>query len=98
MTQQHSTAFAGLTGAAVPTERTSGPSNSVRAVALPNGALLLDPAGRWALRLHKLPADGAHVLLQIMRDLAPAATQQDGALVRRVAVYDEACILLPVSG
>jgi hypothetical protein len=87
----HSTAFAGISGVAFPTEQTSGPGNSVRAVALPNGALLLDPAGRWALRLHKIGAESAHVLLQVLRDLAPAATQQDSTLVRRVAVYDDAC-------
>ncbi len=87
----HSTAFAGITGIAVPTEQTQGPGNSVRSIAMPNGALLLDPAGRWALRLHKIPAESAALLLQVLRDLAPAATQSDSTLVRRVAVYDDAC-------
>lgn len=82
----HSTAFAGIYGAVA----TLVEPNCV--VTTPRDeSVLLDPSGSWGLRLHNLPADTARMLLQILRDTSPSATQTDSSLIRRVAAYDEAC-------
>jgi len=82
--------FAGPSGCATGGERATGAARQVRSVALPEGGMLLDPSGRWALRVNNMTAESANVLLQILRDLAPQATQVDSASIRSVAAYDEA--------
>lgn len=81
----HGNAFAGLSGST---------DHSLRPVAAPitntDSNLLVDPHGRWAMRLSLLEADMAHMLIQILRDLAPPATQMESAFIRQVAELDVA--------
>lgn len=62
----------------------------VRTVSLPEADLLLDSSGRWAVRLEALTPGTARMLLQMLRDLAPPATQVDSAFIRQVAELDRA--------
>jgi hypothetical protein len=87
----HANSFAGIHGCMTATERPPFTATGLRSVTLPEGALLLEPSGRWALRLRHLPGDTAQMLLQVLRDLSPPATQIDSSFIRRVAAYDDAC-------
>lgn len=76
----HGNAFAGISGSV--TGIAPGLENDAR--------LLVDPSGRWAIRLTALGRPAAQALLQILRDLAPPATQAEGNLIRQVAAFDVA--------
>lgn len=88
-TATHSTAFAGLSGAMIGDRDTS---FNVTTLILKNqqGNLLLDSTGRWAIRLKVIPPEVARMMLQILRDLAPPATQMDSTFIRQVAAFDAA--------
>ena len=47
------------------------------------------------MRLSVLEPATARMLLQILRDLAPPATQEDGMLIRQVAAFDVAAMSAP---
>lgn len=85
-TTAYATAFAGIHGSAVSNERAS---DKVNAVDLPQGSMLLDPAGAWAVRLQSFSAHVAETLLTILRDNANQMSSGDQPLLRRVQAYDE---------
>lgn len=85
----HSTAFAGISGA-VTGDRDSQNNVSARMLDGQHGNLLLDPTGRWAIRLNRMEPEVARMLLQILRDLSPPATQMDSTFIRQVAAFDAA--------
>lgn len=87
----HANSFAGIHGAMTASEQAPLTSTGLRSVTLPEGALLLEPSGRWALRLRHISGEQAQMLLQVLRDLSPPATQIDSSFIRRVAAYDDAC-------
>ncbi len=76
----HCNAFAGISGSVT--------GNMPTAEA--DAQLLLDPTGRWAIRLTTLDKQVALMLLQILRDLAPPATQADSTFIRQVSAFDVA--------
>jgi len=80
MTQSHARAnsFAGISGSV----------SADYVVAGSDSQILLDPTGRWAIRLAHLERAAARMLLQILRDLAPPATQADNSFIRQVAAFD----------
>lgn len=75
----HSNAFAGISGSV---SSTQAPEVDMQ--------LLLDPTGRWAIRLTAIEKPVALMLLQILRDLAPPATQADSSFIRQVSAFDVA--------
>lgn len=76
----HANSFAGISGSV----------SAEYVVANTDTRILLDPTGRWAIRLTSLERTAARMLLQILRDLAPPATQADNAFIRQVAAFDVA--------
>ena len=86
MTTAYATAFAGIHGSAVTHERAT---ETVNAVDLPQGSMLLDPAGAWAVRLQSFTARVSETLLIVLRDHGAQATQGDQPLLRRIQAYDE---------
>jgi len=82
----YSNAFAGIHGSA------SGFDSAqpvVNVIDLPEGCMMMDPNGSWAVRLRSFKAHAAETLLMVLRDNAALSTQSDTPLLRRLQSYDE---------
>lgn len=91
MSQAHppsyATAFAGIFGNAIqPSEK----PDTAFLLEQPGGGVLIEPDGRWGLRLTALNPKAGQLLLLVLRDLSPLSAQTDNTLTLRISAYDEA--------
>jgi len=82
----YSNAFAGLQGCANGAEASQ---PVVNIIDLPEGCMVMDPNGTWAVRLRSFNARITETLLTVLRDNAGMSAQSDTPHLRRLQAYDE---------